>query len=176
MCQQWWDYVEFVNFARKFLQWRRPINTAIKHVFSLFIFPLVKQFFLHYKVSLILRRLSWILFSLEGRDRWRFVSCSFHSGFLFEIQGDFLNFKTGVVERSVMCLLSLGTASMNLLTTLKKGLVRGVNYSSSFFIPAPDLAMLMYVSVMKYCCHRTKHFWVSFSADLAVIPSSTDKD
>lgn len=49
---------------------------------------------------------------------------SFHvSEFLFEMQGDFLKFKTAVVERSTMCPLNLGTASMNLLTTLKKELL-----------------------------------------------------
>lgn len=66
--------------------------------------------------------------------------------------------KDQVAERSMQCPLRLCSALMNLLTTRRKELVTKVDQSNSWSLFATsDLAALMYVSVMKYCCVRSRY-------------------
>lgn len=62
-----------------------------------------------------------------------------------------------VAERRMQCPLRLGSALTNLLTILRKELVRKVDHSNSCSLfSTPDLAALMYVSVRKCCCVRRR--------------------
>lgn len=130
--------------------------------------------FLHYKISIILRRWSWILFPLEGHCWWRFFSCIrifiWNAGRFPQVQDSSSRKKHDVP-------FEFRYRQYESADHPEERAFRGVGHSNSCSsFPLPDLAMLMYVSVMKYCCVTTKHFWMSFSADLTVTRSSRDRD